>query len=95
MVHNVIFVIALALGMTACMDMDGSGRGGQAIVRDGCHVGGCSAQICSDRPDAITTCEWRPEYECYYTATCERQQDGACDWTETEDLQSCLAHAAE
>jgi len=25
----------------------------------------------------MTTCEWRDEYACYQTATCERQPDGA------------------
>jgi hypothetical protein len=55
-----------------------------------CYVGGCSAQVCSDQPDAITTCEWRPEYACYQTATCARQADGQCGWTQTEQLMACL-----
>jgi hypothetical protein len=59
----------------------------------GCYVGGCSAQVCSDRPDAITTCEWLPEYECYRTAECARQPDGNCGWTETLELEQCLEGA--
>lgn len=55
-----------------------------------CYVGGCSSQICSDRPDVITTCEWRPHYACYRTATCERQANGQCGWTMTPALQQCL-----
>ncbi|MEO8699808.1 MAG: DUF6748 domain-containing protein [Kofleriaceae bacterium] len=55
-----------------------------------CFVGGCSGQVCSDQEGVITTCEWREEYACYATATCERQGDGACGWTPTAELDSCL-----
>jgi len=58
-----------------------------------CYKGGCSGQVCSDRPDVITTCEWREEYACYQTATCEAQADGSCGWTKTADLDACLAAA--
>lgn len=56
-----------------------------------CYVGGCSSQVCSDREDVVTTCEFRPEYACYQKATCERQASGQCGWTQTPTLQSCLA----
>jgi hypothetical protein len=56
-----------------------------------CFVGGCSGQVCSDNPGVITTCEFRPEYACYQDATCERQATGQCGWTETAELQACLA----
>lgn len=55
-----------------------------------CFVGGCSGQVCSDQAGVITTCEWRPEYACYRTATCERQPDGKCGWTPTPELEACL-----
>lgn len=55
-----------------------------------CYVGGCSGQVCSDQEGVITTCEWRPEYACYADATCERQADGACGWTQTPGLLQCL-----
>ncbi|MCW5805671.1 MAG: hypothetical protein KIT31_25095 [Deltaproteobacteria bacterium] len=55
-----------------------------------CFVGGCSGQICSDQDGAISTCDFRPEYACYQAATCERQADGACGWTPTEELQACI-----
>ena len=58
----------------------------------GCFVGGCSSQICSDQEGVISTCEWRPEYACYQQATCERQADGACGWTQDAELQACLAN---
>jgi hypothetical protein len=57
-----------------------------------CFVGGCSSQLCTDEPGAISTCEWRDEYACYHTATCERQADGQCGWTDTPELQACLGN---
>lgn len=55
-----------------------------------CFRGGCSGQICSDQPGVISTCEFRPEYACFKTATCEKQADGHCGWTQTPELQACL-----
>jgi hypothetical protein len=59
----------------------------------GCYVGGCSGQICSEDPAAVSTCEWREAYACYRTAKCERQPSGQCGWTDTPELRSCLANA--
>ena len=61
-----------------------------AAQSEGCFVGGCSSQICSDQEGVISTCEFRPEYACYHAATCERQAGGECGWTETTELTSCL-----
>lgn len=60
-----------------------------------CYVGGCSAQICSEDPQAISTCEYRAEYGCYKGATCERQSSGKCGWTETSELKACLRNPPE
>jgi hypothetical protein len=54
-----------------------------------CIKTGCSSQICSDE-NVISTCEWRAEYACYQTATCERQSDGNCGFTKTPELTACL-----
>ncbi len=58
----------------------------------GCKITGCSGQICSDQ-DVTTTCEVKPEYACYKTAKCERQPDGQCGWTPTDQLVQCLSNA--
>jgi hypothetical protein len=57
---------------------------------DPCRVTGCSGQLCADHGIA-TTCEWRGEYTCYRDARCERQADGSCNWTMTDELERCLA----
>lgn len=66
------------------------------VASGGCVVGGCSAQLCgeaSDMEGMVTTCEYRDEYACYQTARCERQASGQCGWTETSELNQCLANA--
>lgn len=59
-------------------------------VTPACYVGGCSSQLCTDSPDIASTCEWRESYACYRNATCERQTNGQCGWTQTTELKSCL-----
>ncbi|MFA7286572.1 MAG: hypothetical protein WC052_02860 [Patescibacteria group bacterium] len=56
-----------------------------------CFVGGCSSQLCTDQPDAASTCEYKSQYACFKAAKCERQSNGQCGWTETEELSACLA----
>ncbi len=57
-----------------------------------CHVGGCSSQLCTDRPGMISTCEWLPHYACYQLSQCGAVgRDGACGWKQTPDLVACLA----
>ncbi|TSC67312.1 MAG: hypothetical protein G01um101466_737 [Parcubacteria group bacterium Gr01-1014_66] len=59
---------------------------------DKCIVTGCSAHICA-KESVITTCEFKPEYACYQNVRCELQSDGACAWTQTPELLSCIAQA--
>lgn len=56
-----------------------------------CKPTGCSATVCSDQ-EVMTTCEYKPEYECYKTAVCARQDDGQCGWTKSAELDACLAN---
>ncbi len=55
-----------------------------------CVVTGCSSHICSDEM-MMSTCEWTEAYACYQSAQCARQADGDCGWTQTPELESCLA----
>lgn len=91
MVRNAILVLSLLLGLAGCDDMLGDDDRANPIIRDGCHVGGCSSNVCSDDPGAVGTCEWRPEYACFWSATCERQRSGKCDWTPTAELNACIS----
>lgn len=67
----------------------------EGITFNGCAVAGCSQQLCvsaEEAPTIVTTCEFRNEYMCYREASCEPQQDGKCGWTQTSELQRCLAN---
>lgn len=57
-----------------------------------CVVMGCNNEACtsSDKP-VITACVVLPEHVCYKTAVCERQASGNCGWTQSAELQACLA----
>ncbi len=55
-----------------------------------CIKTGCSGEICADET-MMSTCDYRPEYECYKKAICERQKNGKCGFTKTPELTSCLA----
>jgi hypothetical protein len=65
-------------------------------VNDGCFVGGCSSQLCSDTEGLVSTCEFREEYACYREsfATCEKQSNGHCGWTQSGELQACVGTPA-
>lgn len=65
--------------------------GSAAVSSKPCYVGGCSSEVCSDAPGAVSTCIYREAYGCYKAATCERQQNGACGWTPSQELMMCLA----
>jgi hypothetical protein len=63
---------------------------------DGCVRAGCSDQLCVEEGvDIASTCEWRPVYECYQQAACERQPNGQCSFTPTHELVECLERSGE
>lgn len=79
--------------ITVSKTTSANSNAGSPVASGGCYVGGCSSQICSEDPGAISTCEFKEEYACYKTAKCERQTNGQCGWTETAELNMCLANA--
>jgi Cys-rich repeat protein len=57
---------------------------------------GCSDHLCVEEGmDIASTCEWRPVYECYQQATCQRQENGQCGFTPTHELVECLERYGE
>jgi hypothetical protein len=57
----------------------------------GCTRAGCSSHLCVEEGvELASTCEWRPVYECYQQAECERQENGQCGFTPTHELVECL-----
>jgi eight-cysteine-cluster-containing protein len=58
-------------------------------VKNPCMTTGCSGEVCAAE-SVTTTCVFRPEFECYQSATCEKQPDSTCAWTPTPELTKCL-----
>ena len=70
----------------------------QQFVQNGCAVGGCSGEICSEASDAgnlVSNCIYMPQFACYKTARCEKQTNGKCGWSATTELNACLAAAPQ
>lgn len=58
----------------------------------GCKRAGCNGQLCIDAnsQDKVSSCDFKPEYVCYQKAQCERQLDGDCGFTPSDELSQCL-----
>jgi hypothetical protein len=63
------------------------------VIGSECVKAGCSGQLClgSGEEGGVTTCEWRAEYQCFKTAICEKQTNGKCGFSQSAELQQCLA----
>ncbi len=86
-VPNATCAAMLCAPGTTCEENNGNAR---CVPQAACRKTGCSGHVCADS-DMITTCEFRPEYACYRSATCERGADGQCGFRKTPALTSCLA----
>ena len=73
-----------------CQDNGSAACTEKACAPAPCVVTGCSGQVCAE-VETATDCQYLPVYACYKTATCERQGNGACGWTSTPQLTSCIA----
>ncbi len=65
-----------------------------ATAAGNCYIGGCSAEVCSDQKDVASNCIYKEEFMCYKSATCERQSNGSCGWTQISSLAMCIKDAA-
>ena len=82
-----VAVLGLAIALAGCV-LDGPRHREEA-----CVVTGCSGERCAGQPE-VTPCIWHDAYACYRDATCEQQPGGACGWTPTSELSTCLASHA-
>lgn len=64
----------------------------KTVTKGACISGGCSQELCFDESgsDLVSICIYKDEYACYKNAKCERQSNGQCGWTQTEELKACL-----
>jgi eight-cysteine-cluster-containing protein len=55
-----------------------------------CYVGGCSGEICSSEPEAISTCELLPGMECIQEGMSCEAVGNECMWVLSEEAAQCL-----
>jgi hypothetical protein len=70
-----------------------AGGAAAAVADSGCEIGGCSGEVCqkAGAPKMFSTCDYKPEWQCYKTAHCALGADGSCGWKSTPELDKCLA----
>jgi eight-cysteine-cluster-containing protein len=83
----ILGIVAMSVALLSCL----AGDPPRARTDGSCFIGGCSAEVCSDRTGYVTPCIWRDGYACLRTAMCERQPGDVCGWTPTPELEACLA----
>jgi eight-cysteine-cluster-containing protein len=57
-----------------------------------CATGGCSGQVCLPKDkaqDLITTCEYKPEYDCLKLTSCSCIE-GRCQFEQNQQYEDCL-----
>lgn len=89
-------VVPVLLSSVVFMGADGNGCGGDVTVgSDDCEVGGCSGELCGEPgDDLVSDCSIEAGEECYAAVgVCERNAEGVCGWTPTNELAECLADA--
>ena len=94
MKNIIFFMIILAILTFGCAE-------NKVIVKEGnqeckidadCIAAGCSGQLCLPKDkakDIMTTCEFRPEYDCLKLTSCSCAQ-GKCNWENTTEYNTCL-----
>jgi eight-cysteine-cluster-containing protein len=64
-------------------------------ANDDCVVSGCSSEVCADE-EMISTCIWKPWYDCLVLTTCGNNGEaGACGWEQNADYTACVDEAEE
>ncbi|KAJ3125033.1 hypothetical protein HK098_000639 [Nowakowskiella sp. JEL0407] len=62
-----------------------------ATLGAGCEITGCNSEICANRGTGLASvCIALPQFQCYRSATCEKQPNGQCEWSQTDSLKACL-----
>jgi eight-cysteine-cluster-containing protein len=68
----------------------GPGAYGPCTADADCRATGCGGTLCASH-DVITTCEHRPEHDCYRAPTTSCGCfEGRCSWAPTDALRECL-----
>lgn len=64
----------------------------ECTVDSDCVAAGCSGQLCVPKDkagDIMTTCEFKPEYECLKLTSCSCIE-GSCSWQKNQEYNTCM-----
>ncbi len=65
------------------------------LVSKECFVGGCSGELCSDDPEAMSTCELLPGMECLTEGMSCELVGKECAWVLSETAAQCFMRVRE
>jgi eight-cysteine-cluster-containing protein len=60
-----------------------------------CYVGGCSGELCTKDPEAISDCELLPGMECFQEGMSCEIVENECAWVLSKDAAQCLLEIEE
>ncbi len=84
-----LFLILVGiLFISACAKIEET----ECVSDSDCATGGCSGEICTTKDKAeniITTCIFKPEYECLKQTSC-KCINKKCQWEETNEYNECM-----
>lgn len=60
-----------------------------------CYVGGCSGELCTKDPEAISTCELLPGMECLQENMSCEAVGNECSWVLSKEAAQCLLEVKE
>ncbi len=55
-----------------------------------CYIGGCSGELCTNNPEAMSTCEWLPGMECLKEDMSCELVENECTWVLSGKAVSCF-----
>lgn len=90
---GIIVVILILIGAGYFTTQTGQKEEPTRVV-GACKVSGCNSELCVSAGESISsTCQYKEEYSCYQSASCEVQPSGECGWTPTDKLNQCISTA--
>lgn len=99
---KVLLIIAILVILTACTTTNQPVNNTQNTTKEcsqdsDCMKSGCSGQLCipkSQKQDSYTICDFKPEYECYSKQDC-LCKNNKCEWSNVEELNTCIKSKAQ
>lgn len=100
----ILFILSLIIFLTACTTNQPANNTEQQnnTIKEcssdsDCIKAGCSGQLCilkDKKESGFTTCEFKPEYECYSKQDC-LCKNNKCGWSDDVGLNRCITEKSK